>query len=80
VPNFVCFDPGMLKLQQMIKWDVFWGHSVVYILSLILFKELLNVTNEEKFTTHGGKLFQTFITRSLTCFSTCSCGSSEPVT
>jgi len=22
VPNFVRFDAGMLKLQQMIKWDV----------------------------------------------------------
>jgi len=28
VPNFVRFDAGMLKLQQMIKWDVFLGHGV----------------------------------------------------
>jgi len=25
---FVRFDAGMLKLQQMIKWDVFLGHGV----------------------------------------------------
>jgi len=25
VPNFVLFDAGVLKLQQMIKWDVFGG-------------------------------------------------------
>jgi len=29
VPNFVRFDAGVLKLQQMIKWDVFW--DTVYI-------------------------------------------------
>jgi len=28
VPNFVRFDAGMLKLQQMIKWDVFLEHGV----------------------------------------------------
>jgi len=28
MPNFVRFDAGMLKLQQMIKWDVFLGHGV----------------------------------------------------
>jgi len=28
VPNFVHFDAGMLKLQQMIKWDVFLEHGV----------------------------------------------------
>ena len=27
-PNFVRFDAGVLKLQQMIKCDVFWGHGV----------------------------------------------------
>jgi len=30
-----------------------------------MFKEFLNVANEEKFTILGGKLFQTFTTRSL---------------
>jgi len=30
VPNFVRFDAGMLKLQQMIKWDVFWDNDCVY--------------------------------------------------
>ena len=29
MPNFVRFDAGMLKLQQMIKWDVFW--DTVYV-------------------------------------------------
>ena len=28
VPNVACFDAGMLKLQQMIKWHVFLGHSI----------------------------------------------------
>jgi len=37
----------------------------VYIPRLILFKEFLNVANEEKFTILEGKLFQTFATRSL---------------
>jgi len=27
LPNFARFDAGMLKLQQMIKWDVFWGDT-----------------------------------------------------
>jgi len=31
---------------------------------LILFKDFLNVANEEKFTILGGKLFQTFAKRS----------------
>jgi len=31
VPNFVPFDAGMLKLQQMIKWDVFWD-TVYFVL------------------------------------------------
>jgi len=44
----------------------------VYILRLILFQEFLNVANEEKFTILGGKLFQTFSTRSLKSFSACS--------
>ena len=35
---------------------------------MILFKEFLNVANEEKFTILGGKLFQTFTTRSLKVF------------
>jgi len=35
---------------------------------LILFKEFLNVANEEQFTILGGKLFQTFATRSLKTF------------
>ena len=36
----------------------------MYVLRLILFKEFLNVANEEKFTIGllGGKLFQTFAT------------------
>jgi len=28
MPNFVRFDAGMLKLQQMIKWDDFLEHGV----------------------------------------------------
>ena len=28
LPNFVGFDASMLKLQQMIKWDVLGGHGV----------------------------------------------------
>jgi len=28
VSNFVRFDAGILKLQQMIKWDIFLEHSV----------------------------------------------------
>ena len=32
---------------------------------MILFQEFLNVANEEKCTILGGKLFQTFTTRSL---------------
>jgi len=32
VPNFVHFDAGMLKLQQMIKWDVFLEHGVDLLL------------------------------------------------
>jgi len=28
VPNFVSFDAGTLKLQRMIKWDVFLEHGV----------------------------------------------------
>jgi len=46
----------------------------VYILRLILFKEFLNVANEEKLTILGGILFQTFATRSLKSFPACSCG------
>ena len=42
-----------------------------------MFKEFLNVANEEKFTILGGKLFQTFTTRSLKSFPACSCGSSK---
>jgi len=44
----------------------------VCILRLILFKEFLNVADEEKFTILGGKLFQTFTTRSLKSFSAVS--------
>ena len=33
-----------------------------------MLKEFLNVANEEKFTILGGKLFQTFTTRSLKKF------------
>jgi len=28
VPNVAHFNAGMLKLQRMIKWDVFLGHGV----------------------------------------------------
>jgi len=34
-----------------------------------LFKEFLNDANEEKLTIRGGKLFQTFTTRSLKKFT-----------
>jgi len=30
VPNVARFDAGMLKLQRMIKWDVFLGHGVEF--------------------------------------------------
>jgi len=36
--------------------------------------------NEEKFTILGGKLFQTFTTRSLKSISACWCNSSSPTT
>jgi len=38
VPNFVRFDTGTLKLQQMIKWDVFLGHGVMSVLVNALIK------------------------------------------
>jgi len=34
VPNVARFDAGMLKLQRMIKWDVFW--DMVYIVCLFI--------------------------------------------
>ena len=40
----------------------------IIILRLILFKKFLNVVNEKTFTILGGKLFQTFTTRSLKNF------------
>jgi len=30
VSNFVRFDAGMLKLQQMIKWHVFLEHGIYF--------------------------------------------------
>jgi len=42
---------------------------------LILAKEFVNDANEEKFTILGGKLFQTFTTRSLKSISACWCDS-----
>ena len=36
VPNVARFDAGMLKLQQMIKWDVFLGHGVYCLLVYIV--------------------------------------------
>ena len=35
---------------------------ILFISRLILFNEILNVANEEKFTILGGTLFQTFTT------------------
>jgi len=32
LPNFVSFNAGRLKLQQMIKWDVFLEHGVENII------------------------------------------------
>jgi len=40
----------------------------IYLVLVILFTEFLNVAYEEKFTILGGKLFQTFTTRSLKSF------------
>jgi len=36
VPNFVRFDAGMLKLQRMIKWDVFWDTVYIAVLACFL--------------------------------------------
>jgi len=46
VPNFVRFDASMLKLQQMIKWDVFLGHGVLwyYINARIFFADVDHVS------------------------------------
>jgi len=46
LPNFVRFDAGMLKLLQMIKWDVFW--DTVYIERRTMIMRLLYKMTELK--------------------------------